>query len=182
MGRGAWVTTSFLAERERDNSTSGTTHASAQSAPALVGDGGGSATGGAQEVMLPPSPPSSESEFLFDSFSGAHQTRPNRRETLVYEHDMPISLDSERMQVADALSQQADHLFLWIIDDTSAFVGRDFRKHQDNLNRDGEPVGMVSALVFIRSLTSSAMRETNMHNSIKKSLDEYMLTSGCTDF
>lgn len=47
----------FGRERERDNSTSGTTHASAQSAPApSVGDGGGSATEGAQEDMLSPSP------------------------------------------------------------------------------------------------------------------------------
>ena len=71
---------------------------------------------------------------------------------------------------------------MWIIDTPQTFVGRAFRKHQDKLYQEREPVGIITALVFIHSLISSAMRETNLQNVMKKRLDEFMWTSGCADF
>ena len=43
-------------------------------------------------------------------------------------------------------------------------------------------MGIITALTFIHSLISSAMRETNLQHVMKKRLDEFMWTSGCTDF
>ena len=133
---------------------------------------------------LPPSPPPSEgsADFRLPSFTDIHDNNPRRETNFFDPRENSLDWCPERVQVADALSQQADAMLLWIIDNPHTFVGRAFRKHQDKLCQDREPVGIITALVFVHSLISSAMRETNLQNVMKRRLDDFMWTSGCTDF
>ena len=93
-----------------------------------------------------------------------------------------VDWDREQYHVGQALAQQADLFFMSLFNNRDTDIGLEFLVHEQQLRATGEPICVITALVFVHQLISDTMKSTNYHNVLLKNLDEFIWNSDSNDF
>ena len=132
-------------------------------------DGGGKAGGGQADDPL-------------QKFEDEDSLSEGRETIFVNANRDVVGWDRLQYHVGQALAQQADLFFMSLFDNRDTDVGLEFLVHEQQLRATGEPICVVTALVFVHQLISTAMSATNYHNDFRKKLDDFQWNSNSTDF
>ena len=69
-----------------------------------------------------------------------------------------------------------------LFNNRDTYIGLEFLVHEQQLRVTGEPICVITALVFVHQLISDTMKSTNYHNVLRKDLDGVIWDSDSTDF
>ena len=123
-----------------------------------------------------------QDEDPLDKFEGG-DTFPEGRDTIFVNANRDVvGWDRHQYHVGQALAQQADLFFMSLFNSRETDLGLEFLVHEQQLRATGEPICIVTALVFVHQLISTAMSSTNYHNDFRKTLDDFQWNSNSTEF
>ena len=122
------------------------------------------------------------SEDPLEKFEGGDDFSEGRETIFVNANRDVVGWDRHQYHVGQALAQQADLFFMSLFNSRETDVGLEFLVHEQQLRATGEPICIVTALVFVHHLISTAMSSTNYHNKFRKTLDDFQWNSNSTEF